>query len=113
MIERFNSNGLFHEAVRYGDMLYLSGQVGAGATVAEQTRNIFEKLEKILEKYGSDKEHVISATVYLADMATFGEFNGEWKNFFTEGIQPVRTALGAPLARPDFLVEITLIAAVK
>lgn len=112
-LERYNSNGRFHEAVIHNGVIYLSGQVAnSGETVAEQAKVCLDNLEKTLEKYGSDKKHIISANVYLADVATFDEFNGVWDNWFEEGTQPVRTCLGATLAAPQYKLEITLIAAV-
>lgn len=112
-IERYNSNGRFHEAVIHNGILYLSGAIGAGDTVAEQAKNIFASLDKVLEKYGSDKEHVLSASVYLTDMKNFNEFNSVWDTWFAEGTHPVRTCVGASLASPQFLVEVTLTAALK
>lgn len=113
-IERYNSNGRFHEAVAYRGTLYLSGQVAkGGGTVAEQTRECLDNLEKTLEAYGSDKRSILSATVYLPDMSTFSEFNAVWDSWFEEGTQPVRTCVGAQLAAPKYALEITLIAAIK
>jgi len=112
-IERYNFNGRFHEAVIHNGTLYLSGSVAAGATVTEQATKIFESLDAALTKYGSDKEHVLSGSVYLTDMSTFNEFNAVWNAFFNEGTHPVRTCIGAALANPDYLVEITLVAAIK
>ena len=112
-IERYNSNGRFHEAVIAGETLYLSGKVATGETVAEQAAKTLDNLKETLEKYGSDKEHILSATVYLADISTFAEFNSVWDNWFAEGTQPVRTCVEAKLAGPQYLLEITLIAAVK
>lgn len=113
-LERYNSNGRFHEAVIHNGTIYLSGQISdEGETVAQQTLSCLEILEGKLEKYGSDKKHIISASVYLPDMGTFDEFNGVWDNWFEEGSQPVRTCVGAALSDTKFKVEITLIAAVK
>lgn len=113
-IDRYNSNGRFHEAVVHNGTLYLSGQVASGGgTVAEQAKACLEGLGRTLEKYGSDKSMILSATVYLADMSTFAEFNTVWDTWFEDGTQPVRTCIGAQLAAPQYALEITLIAAVK
>lgn len=113
-IYRYNSNGRFHEAVIYNGTLYLSGQVaGGGSTVAEQAQECLDHLGKTLEKYGSNKNLILSAAVYLADMSGFAEFNSVWDAWFENGTQPVRTCVGAQLAAPKYALEITLIAAVE
>ena len=113
-IKRYNCNGRFHEAVEYNGVLYLSGQVGEnGGSIAVQAKDCLEGLKKTLEKYNSDMEHVLSATVYLADMRNFKEFNSVWDAWFKEGTQPVRTCVEARLAGPQYGLEITLVAAVK
>lgn len=113
-ITRYNSNCRFHEAVVHNGTLYLSGQVACGGgTVAEQGKACLDNLGRTLEKYGSDKSLILSATVYLADMSGFAEFNAVWDAWFENGTQPVRTCIGAQLAAPRYALEITLIAGVK
>ena len=113
-INRFNCNGRFHEAVIYNGTLYLSGKVDdTGSTVAEQTKACLNKLADALEAYGSSKERILSATVYLANMNSFEEFNAAWEAWFKDGTQPVRTCVGAQLAAPQYSIEIALIAAVQ
>lgn len=112
-IERYNCNGHFHEAVIHNDTIYLSGQVATKSTAfSEQAKEILDNLNTTLEKYGSDKNHIISANVILANIADFAEFNKVWDMWCGEGMQPVRTCYGGILASPKFLLEITLIAAV-
>lgn len=113
-IQRYNSNGRYHEAVVHNGTLYLSGQVAPdGGTVTEQARGCLENLGKTLAKYGSDKSLILSATVYLADMGSFAEFNAVWDAWFEAGTQPVRTCVGAQLAGAGYALEITLIAAIR
>lgn len=112
-IIRHNCNGRFHEAVAYNGTLYLSGQVASGSTVTEQAENCLNQLEATLRKYGSGKEQILSATVFLADMKDFAAFNSVWDKWFENGSQPVRTCIGAQLAAPQYAVEITLVATVR
>ena len=112
-IKRYNSNGRFHEAVTFGETLYLCGKCADGADITEQAKACLADLEATLEKYGSDKTRILSATVYLKDMSDFGGFNAVWDAWFEEGTQPIRTCVEAALAATKFLVEITLIAALK
>lgn len=112
-IQRYNSNGRFHEAVEHNGVLYLSGQVApSGGSVKEQAEECLNNIEKTLKKYNSDKDHILSAVVYLTDMAYFAEFNEVWDSWFTQGCQPTRTCVGAPLAASKYFVEITVTAAV-
>lgn len=114
-IERYNLNGRFHEAVIYNGMIFISGQVAShtDGSCAEQAVEILGNLAKTLERCGSDKEHILSATVYLADIASFDEFNSVWDSWFRPGTQPVRTCLGASLTGSQYALEITIIAAIK
>lgn len=111
-IQRYNCNGRFHEAVEFNNVLFLSGQVApSGGTVTNQAMECLGNIEKTLEKYNSDKNHILSATVYLADMSYFSEFNTVWDQWFEQGKQPTRTCVGAPLAGSQYALEITVIAA--
>lgn len=114
-IKRYNRHrsGLFHEAVVYNGTLYLAGKAVPGAsTVTEQAKATLAELETALEKYGSDKRHLISAMVYLADMSTFNEFNAVWTAWLEDGTQPVRACVEAKLAGPEYKVEVCVVAAV-
>ena len=112
-IKRYNSTGRLHEAVIYNGTLYLAGKVSRnGGSVAEQAKDCLRILEETLEKYGSDKRHILAATVWLYDMATAPEFNAVWDAWVEEGTQPTRTCVGVTLPA-GIALEITLIAAVK
>ena len=67
-----NSNGRFAEATVYNGIVYVAGQVGntREADVTTQTKEVLEKIDCILAENGSDKEHVLMATVVLKDMST-------------------------------------------
>ena len=83
----------------------------ASADVAGQTRHILARLEETLALAGSDKGHVFSATIYLADIATFGEMNAVWDAWVDTTNPPARATVEAKLARPEFKVEIVVVAA--
>ena len=72
-IRRFESNGRYSNVVEHNGVLYLTGQLcsnPAGDT-KQQTREILEKIDTILERYGSDKHHILSASIFLKDMSMF------------------------------------------
>jgi enamine deaminase RidA (YjgF/YER057c/UK114 family) len=103
------------QAVIHNGTVYLAGQVGAGvpgSSVADQTGQILAKIDALLAEAGSDKSRVLSATVWLADMAAFVEMNRVWDAWVVAGAPPARaTVQSARLAAPEYTVEIAVIAA--
>lgn len=101
--------------VIHNDTVYLCGQVGkdADADITEQTQTMLEKVDALLLEAGSDREHILSATVYIKDMKDFAAMNEVWDNWVVEGHSPARACVQASLARPELLVEVSVIAAVK
>ncbi len=101
--------------VIHNDTIYLCGQVAedAAADIQEQTRTMLARVDKLLEQAGSDREHLLSATVYLRDMKDFAQMNEVWDNWVIEGHSPARACVEARLARPELLVEVSVIAALK
>jgi enamine deaminase RidA (YjgF/YER057c/UK114 family) len=99
--------------VVHGNTVYLAGQVAAdtSADVAGQTRQILASIDRLLAAAGTDKKHLLSATIYLADMSTFGEMNSVWDAWVVPGHTPARATVGAPLAAPQYRVEIVVVAA--
>lgn len=111
-INRISSNERLSGAVTYKDLIFLSGQVpGDAQDVAGQTREVLAKIDALLAEAGSDKDHLLNATIYLKDIAQgFAPMNTEWSAWLSPGMAPTRTTLQAELARPDVLVEISVIA---
>ncbi|MDJ0832095.1 MAG: RidA family protein [Gammaproteobacteria bacterium] len=101
--------------VIHNDTVYLCGQVAADASadIQEQTRTMLARVDTLLEQAGSDREHILSATVYLRDMKDFAQMNEVWDNWVLEGHSPARACVEARLARPELLVEVSVVAAVK
>ncbi|MCX7078906.1 MAG: RidA family protein [Pseudomonas sp.] len=112
-IKRINSNSRLSGAVTFGDLIFLSGQVpGASTEVSGQTREVLDKIDALLAEAGSDKDHLLSATIYLKDIQNdFPAMNEVWSAWLSPGQAPTRTTVQAELARPEVLVEITVIAA--
>ncbi len=122
-VEYLASEGMkglpFSEAVRVGNMLFLSGQLGRdssgkmaeGGIVAE-TRQTLENIKSTLERYGSSLDHVIKVTVMLADMAEWEAMNQVYVTYFRQHL-PARSALGANGLALGARVEIECIAVLK
>ncbi|MDX1303001.1 RidA family protein [Photobacterium sp.] len=115
MIERLETKQRMSRVVKHNGTIYLCGQVCKDATqgIKEQTATMLEKVEDLLEQAGSDKEHMLSATIYIKDMKDFAEMNEVWDNWVPEGHAPARACVEASMARDVLLVEISVIAAEK
>lgn len=97
--------------VKHGGVVYLCGQVGEGATVAEQTRDCLSRIETLLAEAGSSPEYMLQAIIWLADMSDFAEMNEVWDVWVPAGHAPARACGEAKLARKDLKVEIIVTAA--
>ena len=114
-IRRIGVGPRMSAAVVHGGTVYLAGQVAnkaKGASVAEQTREILSIIDGLLAEAGSDKSKLLSANIWLVDISTFAEMNGEWDKWVSPGNTPARATVEARLAAPDYKVEIAVIAAV-
>lgn len=113
MIKRMHAGARMSRIVKHGDTIYLCGQVGAGATVAEQTRDCLSRVDALLAEAGSSREHMLQAIIWLADMADYDAMNAVWDAWVPEGHAPARACGEARLARDDLKVEIIVVAATR
>ena len=114
-IERFETGARMSQAVVYGGLAFLAGQVAVdapGAGVAEQTRNILERIDALLESIGTSRTRILSATIWLADISTFQEMNAVWDAWVPAGHASARATVESRLAEPQYSVEIGIVAAV-
>ena len=111
-MQKLHSNQRMSQIVIHNQTIYLSGQVGnSEEDIKAQTLTCLEKVEKLLQEVGSDKSKLLMATVWVKSMSDFAAMNEVWDKWF-EGVQPPARACGeSALARPELLVEITVIAA--
>ena len=103
----------FSKCVIHNNTLYLCGQVAvdSDADIREQTRSMLANADAVLAENGSSKEKVLSATIFLRDIKDYAGMNEVWDVWVPEGHAPARTCVEARLARPDMLVEVTIVAA--
>jgi 2-iminobutanoate/2-iminopropanoate deaminase len=101
----------FSQAVRAGDFVYTSGaSIGdPDDDVAVQTAKTIEYLSDVLQKAGTDLQHVVKATVFLADIEEWGQFNEVWKTYFPTD-KPVRTTTQVGKFGGHVRVEIDFVA---
>lgn len=112
-IQRLHLGPRMSQAVIHGDTIYLAGQVASdtAADVKGQTRQVLDQIDSLLAECGSDKSKLLSATVYLKDMAHFGAMNAAWEAWVDPANPPARATVEAKLAAPQYLVEIVAVAA--
>ena len=112
-ITRINPGPRMSEAVVYNGIVYLAGQVGApGASVTEQTKAVLAEVDRLLAQAGTSKARLLTAQIWLADIASFGEMNAVWDAWVDPANPPARWTGEAKLATPDYKVEIIVTAAV-
>jgi len=114
-VQRIESGPRMSQAVIHNKTVYLAGQVAGnprGSGVAAQTQEILSSIDRLLAQAHTDKRHLLSATIWLTDMASFAEMNKVWESWVVPGATPARaTVLSAQLAGPDYRIEIAVIAA--
>lgn len=95
--------------------VYLCGQVADNSDegVGPQTENMLAKVDELLNQAGSSRDQMLSATIYLRDMKDFAEMNKVWDAWVPSGAAPARACVEARMARPELLVEISVIAALR
>ena len=102
----------FSPAVRVGDVLYLSGQIGNGPDnrlpegIEAQGRQAMENIAGVLKTQGSTMNDVFKCTVYLADMSQWAAFNKVYLTYFDPKRLPARSALGVNGLVAGALLEI-------
>jgi enamine deaminase RidA (YjgF/YER057c/UK114 family) len=111
-IRRIQVGPRMSQAVIHNKTVYLAGQVGSGATVTIQAREILASIDALLKEAGTDKSRLLSATIWLTDMATFAEMNAVWQAWVIPGETPARaTVESAQLASVEYKIEIAVVAA--
>ena len=110
----------FSDAVRVGDMLYLSGKLGTDSSgklapggIQPETKQTMENIRALLERSGSSLDQVVKCTVMLADMSEWGAMNEVYVTFFAADRRPARSAFGVSGLALNARVEIECIATIK
>lgn len=111
-IKRIQPGPRMSQAVVYGDMVYLAGQVGnKGENIVEQTTTILANIDALLAEAGTSKSNILKAEIWLSDMMHFAEMNSVWDAWIDPANPPARACGESKLAAPDFDVEIMITAA--
>lgn len=110
-IERFGTKTRSSPVLRHNGVVYLTGQIGEGDTVTEQTESCLARIDALLAEAGTDKRHLLQATLWLADMDDYDEVNKVWDAWVPEGTAPARNCGKVSVAVPEARVEIIIVAA--
>ncbi len=113
-IVRIGTGPRMSEAVAYNGIVWVAGQVGTeGDPIGDQTRQCLAEVERILAEAGSSKTRILSAQIWLADIADFAAMNAVWDAWVPQGHTPARATGEARLAAPGYLVEVIVTAALR
>ena len=112
-ITRLHPGVRFSQVVVHGDTVYVAGQVGDDpkADIAAQTRSALKRIERFLKAAGTKKSKLLACTVYLSNIANYDAMNKVYDRWVDKNNMPTRATIEGRLARPEYLVEITAIAA--
>jgi 2-iminobutanoate/2-iminopropanoate deaminase len=110
--------GPYSPAVRVGNFLFVSGQIGLdqetgrmkNESIEAETRQVLDNLNRVLHAEGYDSSHVVSATVYLKNMNDYPKMNLIYGGYFQEGNYPARATVGVTELPKGANVEIAVIA---
>jgi enamine deaminase RidA (YjgF/YER057c/UK114 family) len=113
MITRYGAGPAISRSVEHADIVYLSGMTAEDKTgdMGAQTRQVLGRIEKALTEAGSNKSRLLSAMIFLSDMAEKDAMNDAWKAWIDPKNPPARITVGADLGSPTTLVEIMVTAA--
>lgn len=123
--EYINAKAPFSDAVKVGNMIFVSGQIpknlekgGWAENMTGQTTQCLENIKNILKKAGGSISDIIKVTIFIADITKYGEMNQAYVDFFKKnGVEknfPVRSAVEiGPLMYHDWKIEIDCIATME
>lgn len=111
-IQRLNVNARMSQVVIANGVVYLSGQVCTtrGASVTVQTTEVLQKIDDLLALAKVDKSRLLTAMVWLTDVAAVDKFNAVWDAWTAEANAPTRACVQAALVRAGLDVEVAVTA---
>ena len=111
-INRYDVGTSFSRVTEVNGILYFSGHVASkGSNMTEQAEALFARLDELFARFGTDKNHMIMATVYMPDISMKNEFNAVWDKWIDPGCVPSRVCVQAGLGDTPYLMEVSVIAA--
>jgi enamine deaminase RidA (YjgF/YER057c/UK114 family) len=112
-IVRLNAEDRWSDAIiNNGTMYFTVVPEIEGTDAQQQVENCLLQIEAMLQERGGDKTRLLDVTVFLADKNDFAALNRAWDAWVVHGKAPVRTTVQALLMKPDWKVEIKVVAAI-
>ena len=113
--------GPYNQAIATGQMLFVAGQIPldpqsgniVGGDITAQTQQVMVNLEAILTEAGANWSDVVKTSVFLTDLADFGDMNQVYAEYFVEDTAPARACVEVSRLPKNVLVEIECIAVIN
>ncbi|MCJ8163065.1 RidA family protein [Acinetobacter zhairhuonensis] len=114
-IQRFNTTPVMSAVTVFNNVVYLSGQVpkNPDSDITAQTQDVLNTIDELLLQANSDKSRILSAQLFLKDLADFSVVNEIWIDWLEGYATPARATIQADLVNPKWLIEIAVVAAQK
>lgn len=115
-INRIESNARLSRAVVHNGVVYLAGITATDCTqdIRGQTREVLAKIDERLSQAGSDKDHILSAQIWLANIVQdFDPMNDEWSKWLGSAGSPARATCQVAFDEPSLLIEVIITAATR
>jgi len=102
---------IMHRVVRAGDLVFVGGTIAddTSASIGAQTASILGKIEGYLREGGSDRHHVLSASIFVTDLSKKKEMDAAWTEFFGDAL-PARATVGVADLGGGALIEVVVTA---
>lgn len=111
-IERQDVNHRRSRMVKYNGMCFLSGQFSdSDGDITQQTRETLAKIDDLLKRAGTSKSRLLTAQIWLRDMADFADMNKVWDAWIDPENPPTRCCGQVLMADPDMRIEVVVSAA--
>lgn len=113
-IKRIDPGPRLSEATVLGNRIHCSGMIPEDISqdITGQVKQALAEVDSLLAKGGSDKTKILTATIWLADIADFNAMNAVWDSWVMPGQTPARATVQAALSDPKMKVEIMVVAAI-
>ena len=114
-VQRINSNHVMSAVTIFNQVVYLSGQVPKNVDdgIEAQTQNVLDTIDQLLAEANSDKSRILSAQLFVKNLADFTQVNTVWIDWLQGHPTPARATIQADLVNPQWLIEIAVTAAQK
>lgn len=108
-------DGILHEVVEHKGVLYFGGMVSEDLSLdmKGQTEDILRQADILLAAHGSDRDHILSALIFVPRLEHKAEMNAVWRAAFKPEHMPARATVGVAELGPKVLIEVVMTAAVK